>query len=61
MALNQTQRKNAANVLRGASDGYIRRPLWEFHPYVRPLVLSERARRGFLTIDPEPIGDPEYS
>jgi hypothetical protein len=61
MALSARQRMQTVRTFRGASDGYIRRPLWEFHPYVRPLVLSERARRGFLTIDPEPIGDPEYS
>jgi hypothetical protein len=61
MALNQTQRKHTVRVLRGKPDEYIRRPLWTFHPYYRLLVLSERSRRGFLTIDPEPIGDTEYS
>lgn len=47
-------------ILVDASDEYLRQPLWDFHPSYRPLVLSERARRGLIT-DPEPIGDPEYS
>lgn len=50
-----------ARILRGAPDGYVRRPLWDFPPHSRLFVLSERARRGFLSTDPEPIGDPEYS
>lgn len=60
MALNDTQRATTVRILQGASDEYIRRPLWDFHPYYRPLVLSERARRGYNP-DPEPTGDPEYS
>jgi hypothetical protein len=43
------------------SDDLVRRPLWEFPPRDRLAVLTERARRGFLTNDPEPIGDPEYA
>lgn len=48
-----------AEVLRGASDEEIRRPLWTFRPEVRPAVLHERRRR--FQIDDEPVGDPEYS
>jgi hypothetical protein len=44
-----------------ASDEYVARPLWEFHPSYRSLVLGERRRRNVLQHDPEPIGDPEYS
>jgi hypothetical protein len=44
-----------------ASDEYVARPLWEFHPHVRAHVLSERKRRNLLQYDPEPIGDAEYS
>lgn len=60
MALSESQRKTAVRILVDASDEYLRQPLWDFHPSYRPLVLSERARRGLIT-DPEPIGDPEYS
>lgn len=61
MALSDMQRTTTVRVLRGAADEYVSRPLWEFHPYYRPLILSERARRGFNNPDPEPIGDPEYT
>lgn len=47
--------------LRVVPDDEIRRPLWEFPPRQRKAVLSERARRGFISHDPEPIGDHEYS
>jgi hypothetical protein len=55
------QRAVVGRVLRMASDEYVARPLWEFHPSYRSLVLSERRRRNVLQHDPEPIGDPEYS
>jgi hypothetical protein len=61
MPLTNTQRKHAAAILGRATDGCLRMPLWGFHPYYRPLVLSERRRRNILQGDPEPIGDPEYS
>lgn len=61
MPLTETQRTQTVGVLRTASDEYVALPLWEFHPYIRPHVLSERRRRNVLQNDPEPIGDPEYS
>jgi hypothetical protein len=61
MPLSETQRTQTVGVLRMASDEYVARPLWEFHPSYRSLVLSERRRRNVLQHDPEPIGDPEYS
>lgn len=36
-------------------------PLWLFPPDYRLAVLSERRRRGLMQIDPEPIGDAEFS
>ncbi|RCH68731.1 hypothetical protein DT019_08635 [Streptomyces sp. SDr-06] len=50
-----------AQLFKAAPDELVQRPLWEFPPRQRLTVLSERARRGFLSTDPEPIGDPEYS
>lgn len=47
--------------LRSGSDELIRSPLWWFRPLDRPLVIAERYRRGFISSDPEPIGDPEYT
>lgn len=61
MALTELQRNTAVRIFQGAPDDYVRAPLWDFHPYYRPLILTERARRGFNHIDPEPTGDPEYS
>ncbi len=60
MALSESQRETAVRIIRGAADEYVRLPLWEFHPYYRPLILSERTRRGF-NLDPEPTGDHEYN
>lgn len=45
--------------LRGASDEYVRRPLWLFEPEQRKAVLRERARR-FGVPDAELDFDPEY-
>ncbi len=61
MPLNPTQRAITAKIIGGASDEYLGRPLWDFHPYYRPLILSERKRRNILQHDPEPSGDPEYT
>jgi hypothetical protein len=61
MPLNQTQRVHMVAVLASAADEYLAQPLWNFHPYYRLAVLSERARRRILQADPEPTGDPEYS
>ncbi|MGX1133208.1 hypothetical protein RKD49_005398 [Streptomyces glaucescens] len=61
MPLNKYQRARVATWLRGATDEAVSRPLWDFHPYYRPAVLTERKRRNILQSDPEPIGDPEYS
>jgi hypothetical protein len=51
----------AARILRGMPDETVGRPLWTFPPHDRLAVLSERAKRHILQIDPEPIGDPEYN
>lgn len=61
MKLDASEPYNWARALREAHDITVRAPLWEFPPEARSAVLSERSRRGFLTIDPEPIGDPEYT
>lgn len=61
MPLTDAQRTVTAKILSRASDAYLGRPLWEFHPFYRPLILSERTRRSILQGDPEPIGDPEYT
>lgn len=50
-----------AELLRGASDAELSGPLWWWPVADRPAVLSERAKRGILQIDPEPIGDSEYT
>jgi hypothetical protein len=45
--------------LKGATDEYLKRPLWDFAPEVRPFVLSERAKRwGVPEADRD--FDPEY-
>lgn len=49
--------KSAAEVLKGAPDEGIRRPLWEFLPELAPLVIHERRVR-FGWDDGE--FDPEY-
>lgn len=59
--MNQLAREALRRALIEASDELIRSPLWGFPPNYRRGVLSERARRGFLNNDPEPIGDAEYS
>ena len=61
MPLTESQRVVTSKILGRASDEYLARPLWEFHPYYRPFVLTVRARRKLLQHDPEPIGDSEYS
>lgn len=50
-----------ASVVRQLSDEAVARPLWEFPPGAAKAVESERARRGLLRIDTEPIGDAEFS
>ncbi|MFJ9961096.1 hypothetical protein [Streptomyces avermitilis] len=45
----------------GMPDEMVAAPLWLYPPHMRQDILSERARRGILQGDPEPIGDPEYS
>lgn len=46
-------------AMKGATDDYLRRPLWDFVPEARTAVLSERARRfGVPTADQD--FDPEY-
>lgn len=45
--------------LKGATDEYVRRPLWLFPPAERRAILAERARRwGVPTGDAD--FDPEY-
>lgn len=61
MPLTESQRTVAAKIMGTASDEYLAQPLWEFHPAYRSVVLSARRRRNILQIDPEPIGDSEYS
>ena len=59
MALSKAQARVAARILKGASDEYIRLPLWEFHPYSAPLILHERRVRW--GVPSEDDFDPEYS
>jgi hypothetical protein len=61
MPLSEIQRVNVRKVLANATDVFVSQPLWAFHPFYRPLVLTERARRHLLQNDPEPSGDPEFS
>ena len=61
MPLTESQRAAVAKYLNGAPDEIVGRPLWELHPYYRPQFLNERRKRNILQIDPEPIGDPEFS
>jgi hypothetical protein len=61
MPLNDVQAVNVRKVLANSSDEFVGQPLWAFHPYYRPHVLTERARRHLLQNDPEPSGDPEFS
>jgi hypothetical protein len=61
MPLSEIQRVNVRKVLANATDVFVSQPLWAFHPFYRPLVLTERARRQLLQNDPEPSGDPEFS
>lgn len=46
-------------ALRFASDDYVKQPLWQFPPRVRPMILAERRKR-FGAPDDE-IGDPDYA
>lgn len=48
-----------AEFLKGVSDEYLRRPLWEFPPHERKAVLHERAIR-FGVPDAATDFDPEY-
>jgi hypothetical protein len=45
--------------MRGATDDFLRRPLWLFDPAERRAVLAERARRWGVP-DGEADFDPEY-
>lgn len=55
-----SETEETALILRHATDDFVKRPLWEYPPSIRPAVLHERRRRG-LDFDPEPIGDAEFS
>jgi hypothetical protein len=46
-------------TMRGATDEFLRRPLWEFKPIERRAVLAERAKRWGVP-DAENDFDPEY-
>jgi hypothetical protein len=46
-------------AMKGATDDYLRRPLWEFRPEARPAVMHERAKRWGVP-DAENDFDPEY-
>jgi hypothetical protein len=48
-----------AEALKGATDEYLMRPLWEFEPGARKAVLHERAKR-FGVPDAKDDFDPEY-
>ncbi|MFJ9318820.1 hypothetical protein [Streptomyces globisporus] len=61
MPLSATQEATAVRTIRGAADEYLQQPLWNFHPFYRPLILSERKRRSILQGDPEQTGDPDYT
>jgi hypothetical protein len=50
-----------AEHYKGVSDEVISAPLWTFLPANIPHVMHERRQRNILQLDPEPIGDPEYS
>lgn len=50
-----------AQMLRVAPNEVVSAPLWDVRPADRTAVLHERARRGLLQDDAEPIGDPEYT
>lgn len=50
-----------ARALSSTDDVCVSLPLWLYPPEAAKLVLSERARRGLMQNDPEPIGDPEFS
>lgn len=58
MPLSDSQRQTARRMLAAASDNYLRLPLWDFHPYYRPLILSERRRR--FGVPTQEDFDPEY-
>jgi hypothetical protein len=58
MPLSAQQTVNVKAVLARAADEYVRAPLWDFHPYYRPHVLHERAKR-FGVPSPDDF-DPEY-
>lgn len=48
-----------AESLKGASDEFVKRPLWEFPAHERRAVMHERARR-FGVPDAHEDFDPEY-
>jgi hypothetical protein len=50
-----------AAELAAETDEFLRFPLWEFAPELRPAVIHERRRRFGMLPDDEPAGDPEYS
>jgi hypothetical protein len=59
MPLSKGAQQHIAAGLRDAPDETIRRPLWEWHPSVVPLVLHERRVRFGVPTDED--FDPEYS
>lgn len=59
--LDEAEPYNWARALRDTDDDTVSLPLWVYPPEARKAVESERARRGLLRYDPEPIGDPEFS
>lgn len=59
--VDETHVTSFAQLLRVLPDDEIRQPLWNFAPAERKGVIAERYRRGLVSTDPEPIGDPEYT
>lgn len=48
-----------AFTLKGKSDEFVQRPLWEFPPEARKAVLAERAKRFGVPTAQDDF-DPEY-
>jgi hypothetical protein len=59
LVVDEEHTTTSEQLLKGAPDEVIRRPLWEFRPQdVKAVQHERRVRFGF---DDEPAGDPEYS